>query len=32
MQGKMITVIKDKTKIKMLVNTNDEKYIVETRM
>jgi hypothetical protein len=32
MQGKMITVKKGKTKIKMLVNTNDEKYIVETRM
>lgn len=32
LQGKMITITKGKNKIKMLVNTNDKKYIVETRI
>lgn len=32
MQGKMITIAKGNTKIKMLVNTDDEKYRIETRI
>lgn len=32
LQGKMITVTKGTNKIKMLVNTSDEKYKVETRI
>lgn len=32
MQGEMITITKGNNKIKMLVNTNDEKYSIETRI
>jgi len=32
MQGKMITVAKGKNTVKMLVNTNNEKYVIETRI
>lgn len=32
MQGKMITIVKGNNKIKMLVNTDDEKYRIETRI
>lgn len=32
MQGKMITITKGNAKIKMLVNTDDEKYKIETRI
>ena len=30
--GKLITISKGKAKVKMLVNTNDDKFIVETRV
>lgn len=32
MQGKMITIVKGDTKIKMLVSTDDENYRIETRI
>ena len=32
MQGKMMTIRKENNKVKMLVNTNEEKYSVETRL
>lgn len=32
MQGKMITITKGNAKIKMLINTHDEKYRIETRI
>lgn len=32
MQGKMITISKNRTKIKMLVKTSNEKYVIETRI